>query len=177
MVEITLPIVLQIVQTIALIVGITYYLFIMRNSQKNQELTRKSQEQAYETRQAQLFWNLLEKYTSKEGLEKLQILLDDTWSDHEEWLERYRNNAEYKTAFIWLKDTYEVIGVTLRLGYVDIKLMAYYDPRTSLYWWEKYRDIIYKERERRNNSRWHSEWEYSYNVLVQYLEEHPELKT
>ena len=155
--------------------GIAYYLFIMRNSQKNQELARKAQEQAYETRQAQLFWNVHEKGTSKEGLEKIQILLDDTWSDHEEWLEKYMNDAEYKAAFIWFKDTHEVMGVALRLGLLDIKLPAYFEPRTTLYWWEKYRDIIYKERERRNNSRWHSEWEYLYDTLVQYLEEHPEL--
>jgi uncharacterized protein HemX len=61
MVEITYQMILSTLQTIALIVGIVYYLIIMRNTQKTrelslraQELTLKAQEQAKETRQAQL---------------------------------------------------------------------------------------------------------------------------
>ncbi len=59
MVEITLPLVLQILQTAGILVGIIYYITIMRNTQKTrelslraQELTLKAQEQAKETRQA-----------------------------------------------------------------------------------------------------------------------------
>jgi hypothetical protein len=37
MVEITLPIVLQIIQTVSISVGIIYYLFIMRNVQKSRQ--------------------------------------------------------------------------------------------------------------------------------------------
>jgi len=38
MVEITLPIVLQIVQTAGIFVGIVYYLTIMRNNQRTQRI-------------------------------------------------------------------------------------------------------------------------------------------
>jgi hypothetical protein len=55
MVEITLPIMLQILQTAGILVGIAYYLVIMRNSQKTRELALNAQEKALETRQAQLF--------------------------------------------------------------------------------------------------------------------------
>ena len=62
MAEITYQMVLSTIQTIALVVGIVYYLTIMRNAQKtreltlqSQELTRKAQEQSLETREAQLF--------------------------------------------------------------------------------------------------------------------------
>jgi uncharacterized membrane-anchored protein YhcB (DUF1043 family) len=50
MVEITYQMVLSTLQTIALIVGIAYYLIIMRNSQRNQALALRAQEQALETR-------------------------------------------------------------------------------------------------------------------------------
>jgi len=67
--EITLPVILQIVQTTGIIVGIIYYLTIMRNTQKtreltlqSQELTRKAQEQAAETRQTQLFMQLFDRW-------------------------------------------------------------------------------------------------------------------
>jgi hypothetical protein len=65
MVEITLPIVLQIVQTVGILVGIVYYITIMRSQQRtrelaleSQELTRKAQEQTLETRQTQLFMQI-----------------------------------------------------------------------------------------------------------------------
>ena len=76
MVEITLPLVLQIIQTVSLVVGIVYYLIIMRNSQRtreltlrSQELTRKAQEQALETRQAQLFMQLYNRLNEGEFCE------------------------------------------------------------------------------------------------------------
>jgi hypothetical protein len=47
--------------------------------------------------------------------------------------------------------------------------------RTFLYWWEKHRNIVYKERERRNDQTYCGSWEYFYNELVKYLDEHPEL--
>ena len=51
MVDITLPIVLQIVQTAGILVGIVYYIAIMRNNQRTQQMQ-------LETRQAQLFMQL-----------------------------------------------------------------------------------------------------------------------
>jgi uncharacterized membrane-anchored protein YhcB (DUF1043 family) len=59
--------VLSTLQTIALVVGIAYYLFIMRNSQRNQELTLKAQEQALETRQTQLFMQIYQDMSSWNG--------------------------------------------------------------------------------------------------------------
>jgi DNA/RNA endonuclease G (NUC1) len=56
MIEMTLPVVLQIIQTAALIVGIVYYLTIMRNQQK-------AQKTAEETRKIQL---LMQVYQSQD---------------------------------------------------------------------------------------------------------------
>ena len=59
MVDITYQIVLSTLQTVALVVGIAYYLFIMRNSQRNQQMQ-------LETRQAQLFMNTYLHATTEE---------------------------------------------------------------------------------------------------------------
>jgi hypothetical protein len=60
MAEITYQMVLSTIQTVGLLVGIFYYITTMRNAQKtrelalkSQELTRKAQEHAVETRQIQ----------------------------------------------------------------------------------------------------------------------------
>lgn len=62
MADITYQMVLSTIQTVSLVVGVIYYITIMRNSQRTRELTlesqelaRKAQEHALETRQAQMF--------------------------------------------------------------------------------------------------------------------------
>ena len=136
---------------------------------------KKTREIELETRQAQIFWNTIDKAYSKEGLDHTRVLSNATWSSYEEWLERYRNDVEYHTAYLWLSQIYEGIGASVRLGHTDIKLLAHCMPRTHLRWWERYRDVVYERRKRRNDRRYRSEWEYLYNELVKYLEEHPEL--
>ena len=136
---------------------------------------KKTREIELETRQAQLFWHAIDKFTSKEGLDHMRLLHSVNWSSYEEWLERYRNDAEYERAFIWFTEIYEGMGVSVRLGHVDIRLAAHYDTKSILGWWKKYKDVIYERRKRLNDRRYRSEWEYLYNELVKYLEEHPEL--
>ena len=72
-------------------------------------------------------------------------------------------------------------GVLLREDLLDVRLVALIEGvrarGPTVYWWEKHKDVIYCERERLGNSRYCSEWEYSYNSLVKYLKEHPELAT
>ena len=61
---------LSTLQTAGILVGIFYYLMVLRNQQKNQEmslrnqeLTLKSQALATETRQAQLFMQLFDRWS------------------------------------------------------------------------------------------------------------------
>lgn len=61
MVEIMYQMVLSTFQTIALIVGIAYYLFIMRNSQRNLQMQ-------LETRRAQLFTQIYSDFRRPENL-------------------------------------------------------------------------------------------------------------
>ena len=70
MAEITYQMVLSTIQTVGLLVGIFYYVTTLRNAQKTRELTlqsmeltRKAQEQAVETRQAQLYNNIARAQT------------------------------------------------------------------------------------------------------------------
>ena len=132
-----------------------------------------------ETRQAQLFWQLTDKFSSKEGLDYLRVLGEATWSSHEEWLEKYKNDIKYDNAYRWLATILNCRGVFLREDLLDVRLLALIESvrerGPTIYWWEKHRDVIINERKRLNNRRYCSEWEYSYNLLVKYLEEHPEL--
>ena len=55
--------ILSTLQTAGILVGIFYYIMVLRNQQKNQEISIKSQAQATETRQAQLFMQLFDRWS------------------------------------------------------------------------------------------------------------------
>ena len=139
MVDITYQMVLSTLQTIALIVGIAYYLFIMRNSQRNQELARKSQVQALETRQAQLLSEFTGMMLSNDTLHNAFMY----WWDHprieyEEYKEKYPRESEgYKFIFRVL-GFYELIGLLSRRELVDVELV---DDMFALMW-DKLKPIV-----------------------------------
>jgi len=61
-----LTMVRDIVAILGVIGGFTYYVMTVRSSQRNQTLSLKAQEQALETRQAQLFMYIYDKWSSRE---------------------------------------------------------------------------------------------------------------
>ena len=58
MVDVTYQMVLSTLQTAGILVGIVYYISIMRNQQRTRDLTLKAQEQTLRTRESQLFMNI-----------------------------------------------------------------------------------------------------------------------
>ena len=87
MVEITYQMVLSTIQTVSLMVGVFYYLFIMRNSQKTRELSLRAQEQALETRQAQLISFLMDRMDSVEWWTHYNTIRDAQDRTYDEWEE------------------------------------------------------------------------------------------
>ena len=168
--------VLSTLQTAGILMGIIYYIFIMRNQQRTRNLTLKAQELTLETRQAQIFTQLMDKYLTKDGLEYQRVEDGATWSSYEEWLEIYQNDAEYHDAFRWLAHLYTGIGTLLREGLLNVRLVVLVTAIAIIRDWEKYEDVIYEWRKRTNNRTLWSEWEYLYNTIMKYLQEHPELK-
>jgi hypothetical protein len=184
MVEITYQMMLSTLQTIALIVGITYYLFIMRNSQRNQELTRKAQEQTLETRQAQLFTNIYnQSFANPEFLEAVRMVITTHWDNLDEFHEDYDyynpnpSNPEFIKAMSSVNGFFEGLGVFVKEGLIDIRLIALTMTVMIKSLWEKIAPYVVVDRERLQAPRLLSEFEYLYNELMKYIEEHPELKS
>ena len=102
MVEITYQMALSTLQTLSLIIGITYYLLILQNQQKNQQI-------ALETRQAQLFQSIYNRYQDKEFVEmELEVQSYDI-SDMDAFYEKYGEEAWTKLMIIGRY--YEGLGV------------------------------------------------------------------
>jgi hypothetical protein len=170
MVEITLPIVLQIIQTVSLVVGIVYYLTIMRNQQK-------SQQQQLETRQAQLFMQMYQEETKK-GPHGMMGILEWEFTDYDDFYKKYGpdSNPEAYHDYIYELYNMEGWGVLVREEYVDIRLLALLSGGTVKHLWMKLQPIIYEERKIRNWPRFSIEFEYLYETLIEYSEKHPELQ-
>ena len=140
--------------------SITYYALVLRNQNK--------------TRQAQMFLNWYDKITSLEGIEQARILRENTWATYEEWLDLYQNSVDYRRAFSWWLTATEGVGVLLKEGLVDIRLLALFLTGPTLDYWKYFGPIIQKERERRYPTLG-SEFEYTVNELKKYLKENPNI--
>jgi hypothetical protein len=157
MVEITYQMVLSTLQTIALIVGIAYYLFIMRNSQKNQELSRKAQEQALETRQAQLL----------SGFTGMLITSDSIWNasaywfnhpkmEYKEFKERYPRDSDGFQDIMRLFGFYELIGTLSKWKLVDEELV----DEMFVFQWDKFEPIVKGMQEDWGSTGWWENYEW-----------------
>ena len=164
---------LQIVQTVALLVGIVYYLTIMRNS-------HKTQQQTLETRQAELFMKLYETLRSPTFRKQFDDVIFrieyENWDDMEKILDPIEN-PDVRTSWFSVAQFFEGVGVLLRRELIDISFIDDLLATDLRYAWEKIGPIETESRIRFNQPRAFSDFEYLYNELMKYHEEHPELKT
>ena len=185
MAEFTYQMVLTTIQTVSLVVGVIYYITIMRNSQRTRELTlesqelaRKAQEHALETRQAQMFMQIYsESHNDPSFIDAMMIVNELEIHTYEEF-QKARNDENVRRALSRVGMFYEGLGVLVKEGYVSIRLVALLITGLTRQWWERiYKSWIEDGREKHNFTRWMSEAEYLYDELMKYIEENPELKT
>ena len=188
MVEWTIPLVLDVIRTIGIVVGIIYYITIMRNSQRNQEislknqeltlqsqeLTRKAQEQAVETRQAQLFMQILSHFNTPSMVESRAFYYEIKLSSIDDYNEMW-SDPEKTRQHRLLGGFLEGIGTLVRMNYIDIELIVSFLGGVVKYLWEKQAPYVIEYRERFDTPRLWIEWEYLYEEVMSYGEKHPEL--
>ena len=156
----------DLVAIFGVIAGISYYVLTVRATKRNQDLQ-------LETRQAQLFMQMFNKMWSPESKEIVKILGTSWYATDEEWLERFNSDTEFHYAFEAYANSWEAIGTLLKKDYFDVELLALYVSTNTISEWERYRSIIRDMQSR--NRRAYDMWEYTYDSLMEYLEEHPEL--
>ena len=127
MAEITYQIALSTLQTIGLLVGIVYYLTIMRNAQKTRELTLKSQEQVLETRKLQLFMQQYQRVTSVEFQTISNELLEWEWDSFDDFSEKYASDPEAFAEWVIYMLHHDSRGILLKEGFIDIHMLYLMD--------------------------------------------------
>ena len=173
MAEITYQMVLSTLQTVGLFVGIFYYILTLRNAQhtreltlQSQELTRRALEQSAETRQTQLFMNIISVYTAKEYRKDVANLMTMEFTDYDDFENKYGwrtnpdDNAVFNNAYQWL----EGIGVLVRRGLIDPELVFDLMYGWIIIYWEKYYPVFRGMREEWNPKMF-EDLEFLYNEM------------
>ena len=142
MVEITASLVLQIVQTIALIVGIVYYITIMRNAQK-------AQQESENARQNELVFQKFQNITLEYARTFVEVMTMKDWDDAEEWEEKYyrTNNVEAFSKLHYIMRLYEMAGLMIRQGADPDIVFSLYPEGAVINLWEQYESVIHYMRD------------------------------
>jgi len=154
-----------------------YYISTLRNAQRTRELTLKAQEQAVETRQAQLFMQLYNRWQDMDWAWLRPHLMTKP-SSYEEFWEKLNNDLEFSKAVNDMVGFLEGLGVIVKEGYLSMRLVALMWAGVTRMFFENFIDpFVERMREETGYPRGWSETEYVCRELIKYMDEHPELKT
>ena len=161
---------------LGLAASIAYYANILNNANKTRELQLKAQELTAETRQVQIFMHYLDRIWDPDIQQIFEIGYPN-FSNVDEFMEKFREDRHFNRAFNRWAYYWESVGMFFKLGYLPIEFITT-SPSIILnvIWaWENCRDVVYRLRERgQRTKRDFNNWEYLYNEIMNYIEEHPE---
>ena len=159
MVEITYQLFLSTLQTVGILVGIVYYITIMRNAQRTRELALKAQEEAERSRKREMILQRLQSF----DLPFAKAWGDVMFKDPEKWSEVYnpRVNLETYANMVFLQNRYQNLGIMVREKVVDPELLfQIFNPMSIISAWEHYRENIESRRKSGNQPSLFDAFEY-----------------
>ena len=126
--------------------SIVYYASVLRNA-------NKSQQQALETRQAQLFMQSYRE-TSTPELQTIAFnIMRWEWSDYADFTEKYVNDTSKFGEWVSIMIYINGLGIMLKEGYIDSELLYKMDQDGSapIMLWSKFESVIKEMRTFQNN--------------------------
>jgi hypothetical protein len=137
MIDLTYQMVLSTLQTAGLLVGIFYYIMTLRNQQKTQEMQ-------LETRKAQLFMQIYNRFTEVEFRENFNEVLNREWVDYDDYNKKYGRftnpSAQAKSSSIAL--FFEGLGILLQKGFLDVDIVGRLMSTPIRIYWVKFYPIF-----------------------------------
>ena len=140
--QITFQTLFQFLQTISIMVGITYYFLILRNNEK--------------TRQTDMLMFRLKK-TDHQWFQDWTTVLNMRYTDFQDWREKYgpQSNPDAYAAFSHIATVYNNVGLLLHEKQVEpATLFRQYTPGSIIRIWRKYEVVVKGRREQSNSELW-----------------------
>jgi hypothetical protein len=156
-------------------IAAVYYTLSLRYTRRNQELS-------LETRQIGLYMEFT-KLVQQFVYDYTDVLYNQEWDSFEEYLQKYgpTSNPEEFNKFLKVADVYQSLGAFVEDGVFNIKTVFNHEGVWIIAAWEKMEPLIRGIRKLPEYARTHvnmfPQFEFLYNEIVKYREEHPELKT
>jgi hypothetical protein len=117
-----------------------------------------------------------QSFCNLEWSNSLRKVMRVEWSDYEDFTHKYQtaNPTELETAqqIMYIFNFFEGLGVYVRDGLIDVRLVALTMTAPIVMTWEKYAPMMMHTRERLNQPRFWSEFEYLYDKVQRYNKEH-----
>ena len=163
-----LQVVRDLVAIFGVIAGFTYYVLTVKNTQKNQQLQ-------LETRQAQLYMALLDRWNTKEFSKQRYDSYSMEWTDLDDFREKYnrRNNSDIFAS--WNTFGRQILGLAelKRKGLIDIGFLDGMMLTDILNWWTHFGSLE-KEAWERGRPNWWSVVPFIMEVIVYDRKNRPE---
>jgi hypothetical protein len=159
--QVTFQTIFQFLQTVGILVGVYYYIMTIRTNQRNQELQ-------LETRQAQLFIQIYNRFQEVEFRNNFNDVLSREWEDYDDYVKKYGRftnpTAQAKSSSIAL--FFEGLGVILMQGLLEIDIVGELMSSPVRLYWEKMKPILMVMRERMDRDSIMASAEYLYDEIV-----------
>jgi hypothetical protein len=160
MVEITYQVVLSTLQTAGILVGIFYYVMSLQNQNK--------------ARKTQLYMQIANRFGQTQMVEARNKYSMFDWKSPEDLVNDF-SSYEGRMIIGTLASYYEGLGILVKEGLLDIRIIALFMTGTFREYWEKLLPVMNEFRTVTEWPRAFIETEYLYKELTKYLKEHPEL--
>ena len=139
-------------------IGVFYHIMTLNNSRKNQQ-------QQLETRLAQLLMNIINTFNSLEFRTQWHISETASWSDYEDYKQKYPPGSEVLTANVMMFTFFDSIGVLVKQNLINLDLVSHSFALSIVVTWRMYEDVILGDREYFNSQYMWEDFEYIYNEL------------
>jgi hypothetical protein len=142
---VSLQTVSYLIAALSFAVTCAYYIMNLSNNKKNQELTLKAQQQSAETRQIQLFMQVMDKMDKRWLEDYWEVLKEWNWTDFDDFMKRYGpDNTKFREVFGHMMH----MGILVDEGLLDPKLIRKWMGWLPGDLWRKYESVIYEFRRR-----------------------------
>ncbi|MGD0805827.1 MAG: hypothetical protein ABSA11_17330 [Candidatus Bathyarchaeia archaeon] len=149
-------------------VAAVYYVLTLRTNQRNIKTT-------LETRQAQLFMNIYNTTYSKDWANVTDVIFTINMKNYQDWA-NLRKDKEKWLAMSMVGQWLEGIGVLVREGLVNVRMVSELNSGLIKWYWEAFGDGFIDVREKTSFPRFMIETQYLYDRVMDYAVAHPELK-
>ena len=155
---------------ISLTIGVIYYVLTLRNTRRNQQLQ-------LETRQAQLFVQMYNRFTSYEFKTKWnEVMHVWEWEDLADFNAKYGLGTEEFPKMDLVSTFFEGVGVMVKRGLIDVSLVDDLMSGHVVSGWERFVPMIKSWREMGNWPQLLEWWEYLYYEVKRIMDgQHPEI--